>query len=87
MQCCVPGCRVRQCDPAHVRRGTDGGTGLKPSDCWVVPLCHAHHMEQHMMGEQSFEGRYGLSMRDEAMATWAMSPASRPGEDAREPLV
>src|SRR4051812_25258097 len=87
LQCCVPGCRVRHCDPAHVRRGTDGGTGKKPSDVWVVPLCHPHHLEQHQIGEASFERRYGLDLKNEAMDTWARSPASRPGEDTREPLV
>lgn len=41
-------------DPAHVRKGTDGGMGTKPSDCYVVPLCHTDHAIQHQIGELSF---------------------------------
>lgn len=73
--CAVLGCGARTCDPAHVRRGTGGGTSLKPGDQWVIPLCHPHHMEQHSIGEQSFERRYGLDMKAEAAETWARSPA------------
>jgi len=47
MTCWVPGCATVGCDPAHVRAGQGGGTGLKPSDDLVYPLCHAHHSEQH----------------------------------------
>lgn len=81
LECCVPGCRARgACDPAHVRRGTNGGTGLKPGDNWVVPLCHPHHVEQHQIGEVSFEARYGVRLLEEAQATWAMSPEANGGE-------
>lgn len=31
-ECCVPGCSARPIEVAHVRRGSDGGTGRKPSD-------------------------------------------------------
>lgn len=33
----------------HIRTGTDGGMGLKPSDCFCVPLCTRHHqiIENH----------------------------------------
>lgn len=61
--------------------------GRKPGDCWVVPLCHPHHLEQHQIGEASFERRYGVNMKGEAMDTWALSPASRPDGDSREPLI
>ena len=37
----------RDCDGPveahHVRKGTDGGTALKPSDGFSVPLCNRHH--------------------------------------------
>ena len=36
--CCVPGCRQVPIECAHVRGGTDGGIGLKPSDKWVISL-------------------------------------------------
>lgn len=41
-------------DAAHIRKGTDGGIGIKPSDCWVVPLCSEQHRRQHQIGELSF---------------------------------
>ena len=31
---------------AHVRFGTDGGTGMKPSDFYTVALCHDCHADQ-----------------------------------------
>lgn len=39
---------------AHIRIGGWGGKGLKPHDSHTVPLCHAHHSEQHRIGERSF---------------------------------
>lgn len=47
-------CSATPCEAAHIRSGTGGGTGLKPSDEWTVPLCHEHHAEQHRIGEASF---------------------------------
>lgn len=41
-------------EAAHIRNGTDGGTGLKPSDRYVVPLCRHHHAMQHAVGEKTF---------------------------------
>ena len=47
-------CGVYPSDAAHIRRGTDGGTGIKPSDEWTVPLCRECHQEQHRIGEPAF---------------------------------
>ena len=44
------------CCAAHQREGADGGTGLKPSDMFAVPLCHACHGLQHRVGEKTFWG-------------------------------
>lgn len=43
-------------EAAHVRIGSDGGIGLKPSDYFCVPLCGGDgcHAEQHRMGEVGF---------------------------------
>lgn len=61
--------------PAHVRRGTDGGTSLKPSDKWVVPCCFFHHaVFQHNRGEETFEATYGIDMKAEAARYWKLSP-------------
>lgn len=60
---------------AHVRMGTDGGTGIKPSDRWCVPLCKAHHAEQHRIGEPAFEKRYAVNLKATAERLAALSPA------------
>jgi hypothetical protein len=59
-------------EAAHVRRGTDGGIGMKPSDCYALPLCSEHHAEQHRIGEQSFEKKYRFAMRQVADRLWKM---------------
>ena len=60
--CSVPDCTAADIECAHVRRGTDGGAGVKPSDWWTLSLCAAHHAEQHRLGEAAFEQRYGLDL-------------------------
>ncbi len=54
--------------PHHWRTGTDGGTGLKPSDCYCLPTCTKCHDKIHRMGESAFlrneigpEGRRDVS--------------------------
>jgi hypothetical protein len=59
---------------AHVRTGTDGGTGIKPSDFWTIPLCDGAHRSQHQMGEPEFERRYHFSMKKFALAFALLSP-------------
>lgn len=39
---------------AHIRNGTGGGLGVKPSDRWCVSLCKDCHGLQHTVGEKSF---------------------------------
>jgi hypothetical protein len=42
------GCRgLAPSDPHHEREGADGGTALKPSDVYLVPLCHTCHLFRH----------------------------------------
>lgn len=73
-QCSVPGCLSMPIEAAHVRRGTDGGMGQKPSDIWCISLCRDHHTEQHTIGESSFEARHGINMRALAEEFFARSP-------------
>lgn len=73
-RCCVPGCDGAPIECAHVRRETDGGIALKPSDRWVISLCRTHHIEQHQIGETVFEQRYRLDMRDLALEFARRSP-------------
>ena len=75
--CCVPGCAATYIECAHVRNGTDGGTGQKPSDKWCISLCggpEGHHAEQHRIGEPSFAKQYGIDLKALAMAFLAASP-------------
>lgn len=60
-------------EAAHVRGGTDGGMGLKPSDCFVIPLCAEGHREQHQIGEAAFETKYQIKMRVIADKLWSLS--------------
>src|SRR5690349_8289276 len=48
---------------AHVRSGTDGGTGIKPSDRWCISLCRDCHSRQHQIGEPAFEKEAGIDMK------------------------
>ena len=63
----------RRIECAHVRIGTDGGTSLKPSDFWTIPLCEHHHRESHQIGEPEFQIRYGLKLKALALKYAALS--------------
>lgn len=60
--CCVSGCMEHPIECAHVRRGTDGAMGQKPSDRWTISLCWRHHREQHELGEKGFELKHDLDL-------------------------
>ena len=64
-------------EAAHVRIGTDGGMGVKPSDIYTIPLCHYHHDQQHRLGERSFEAQHKISMLRIAEDLVRRSPAVR----------
>jgi hypothetical protein len=61
-------------EAAHARTGTDGSLGVKPSDCWTIPLCARHHFRQHAIGEKYFEAQYKIDMKAIAQALWLKSP-------------
>jgi len=61
-ECSVPGCSGRPIECAHVRSGTGGGMGVKPSDRWCVSLCRDHHSRQHQIGERAFEREFGIGL-------------------------
>ncbi len=63
LPCSISGCNTQPIHAAHIRKGTDGGMGLKPSDTWAIPLCYQHHHEQHQIGEMPFEERHGIDMK------------------------
>ena len=61
-------------EAAHVRSGTDGGKGVKPSDTYAIPLCNFHHARQHAIGEKQFERETGINMRSIADELARRSP-------------
>jgi hypothetical protein len=71
--CCGCG-SMTAIEAAHVRVGTDGGAGIKPSDRWVISLCKDCHSLQHQMGEPAFEKRHGIDMKALAAAFFKASP-------------
>lgn len=58
-QPCACGClQGPPCDAAHLRSASLAyhkpltGMGRRPDDFWVLPLKHAHHMDQHAFGNE-----------------------------------
>ena len=72
--CSVPGCKYLPVECVHVRDGTDGGAGMKPSDCWVISLCTFHHVEQHRIGERAFQEKHSINMLELAKLFARRSP-------------
>ena len=58
LPCLVSG-RIGETQAAHLRTGTGGGMGLKPSDIYCVPLSFKEHKRQHDIGERTFWEPYG----------------------------
>jgi hypothetical protein len=64
LPCCI--CGAINTEAAHIRTASlENGklsTGMqeKPSDKWTVPLCNAHHREQHTMHELKFWAKYRI---------------------------
>ena len=81
--CCACGSKAA-IEVAHVRTGTDGGTGLKPGDWWTISLCHECHARQHQIGEASFEKQAGIDMKYLALEFVKASPKRRELEAARD---
>jgi hypothetical protein len=59
---------------AHVRAGTDGGVGIKPSDKWCISLCKSCHQRQHQIGEPAFEAETHINMKALAEMFFKLSP-------------
>jgi len=59
---------------AHVRCGTDGGIGMKPSDRWTISLCKECHQVQHLVGEKTFEKENNIDMKALAEEFFRKSP-------------
>lgn len=68
-----------RCEAAHVRRGTDGGTGTKPSDRYAVPLDAGCHSRQHRVGEVTFWGELGVDPLNISLRLWTVSGDAEAG--------
>ena len=71
-------CRRWPTQAAHIRMSSPGkpnaGIGAKPSDQFTLPLCSAHHAEQHNSGERAFYDRIGIDALKLAAALYRVSP-------------
>lgn len=84
LECSVKGCPRLDIDPSHIRHGlpagaAKGGTGLKPHDTWIIPLCRGHHDELGG-GEPSFYKRYAIDavpLSQELWAVWLRTDAGK----------
>ena len=91
---CVNCGSVANIEAAHVRIGSDAGTGRKPSDFYAVPLCGPHgsnegcHREQHRVGEREFWRLYaalnGHTVEDVIEAVIKSSPKRHEIEQVRK---
>lgn len=75
LPCCVTGVTPAG-EAHHLKQGTgERGTGMRSSDRWAVPLCHAKHMELERQGsrnEWAWFRAHGISDPLElAAALWA----------------
>lgn len=64
-------CHIRYPDPRIAKQST--GVGIKPNDCFSVPLCGMHHRAQHDQGEQKFWRLGGVDPVLVGLALWAVS--------------
>lgn len=55
----IQAAHLRAGNPVYGKRTT--GMSEKPGDEWTLPLCAAHHEEQHRGNEMAFWARYGIS--------------------------
>ena len=60
--CCVPNCRSTMVDFAHLRSAANTGMSQTPHDIYGVSLCRAHHREQHLLGVDAFNQKYGTDL-------------------------
>ena len=76
--CAISGREGHVCEGSviahHVHEDADGGTGIKPSDCYAIPLCDGAHVLLHLKGETWFQAHFKIDLVALAAAFWRMSP-------------
>ena len=77
---CVACGKAAPSEAAHVRTGTDGGTGMKPNDRYALPLCAACHGKQHRMGELTFWSALRVDPLNLATRLWTVSGDLKAGQ-------
>lgn len=89
-ECIVPGCTRRPIEVAHLRNGTDAAAGRKASDWFTVSMCggiEGHHAEEHNLGEESFQKKYGINLHALAAMFAAASPRAFQIQLAKQELT
>lgn len=61
-------------EAAHTYGAGDKGVGTKSSDRYAIPLCSAHHAEQHRVGWRTFETTHGFDAPRTAEKYWRAWP-------------
>src|SRR5947209_4288206 len=77
---CVVCGKAAPSDAAHVRSGSDGGAGIKPSDRYSVSLCTYCHALQHQFGELAFWSTVRIDPLNVAFRLWTVSGDIKAGE-------
>jgi hypothetical protein len=84
LPCCVCGSRnveaahIRMASPVHGKRDT--GIGQKADDRWTLPLCTAHHREQHEGSEAAFWAAKGIDPFMLALVLWGSTDDTEAAE-------
>jgi hypothetical protein len=76
----VEAAHIRAASPAYGKRST--GVGEKPSDTFTLPLCRAHHAEQHRCAELTFWKHHNIDPFAVALSLFAAS-----GDEERAELI
>ena len=77
---CVVCGKAAPSEAAHVRSGSDGGAGIKPSDHYSLALCTGCHALQHEFGELRFRSTLRIDPLNVALRLWTVSGDIKAGE-------
>jgi hypothetical protein len=77
---CVVCGKAAPSEAAHVRSGSDGGAGMKPSDRYCLSLCTDCHALQHQFGELRFWSVVSIDPLNVAFRLWTVSGNIKAGE-------
>lgn len=66
----------------HIRILTDGGTGIKPSDFYILPMEYRYHKISHDIGEARFYKEWQINPFIYAQMYVKMSPCNKVNNEA-----